>query len=144
MSSEATSEPLPFFVYGTLLPGQPNAFLWQDTIRALEYAQISDCCLYDLRQFPVMVNQKGYTVHGLLVWVADEHFSHVLEDLDFFEGFHPGRPQKSNFRRVKVQAAARDGRTVIAWAYMGHKRHVQGHLIIESGDWAQHVAARNG
>jgi len=144
MNSEATGQPLPIFVYGTLLPGQPNSFLWQDTIRAVQHAQINNCCLYDLHHYPVMVKQKGYTVQGLLVWVADEHFSNMLEDLDFIEGFHPGRPHKSNFRRIKVLASARDGSVIEAWSYMGHKRHVQGRLIIESGDWAEYVAARNG
>ncbi len=140
MDSEATGKPLPIFVYGTLLPGQPNAFIWRDSIRDVEQAQIDDCCLYDLRQYPAMVNREGYTVHGRLVWVAEERFSHMIEDLDFFEGFDPQRLQESNFRRVKVQVSTHDGQLVKAWTYMGCEQHVQGCPIIESGDWANHVA----
>jgi gamma-glutamylcyclotransferase (GGCT)/AIG2-like uncharacterized protein YtfP len=39
MTMSATPEPveqLPFFVYGTLLPGQPNAHLWAGAVVAQE------------------------------------------------------------------------------------------------------------
>ena len=48
-------EQLPFFVYGTLLPGQPNDDLWGDGIAQVETAVLDDSHIYDMGYYPMLV-----------------------------------------------------------------------------------------
>ncbi len=52
-------EPLPFFVYGTLLPGQPNDELWADSIIKIEAAFLDNSHIYDMGYYPMLVAQSG-------------------------------------------------------------------------------------
>ena len=53
--SELAQEKRPFFVYGTLLPGQPNYYLLEYAITHSAQAIIYDCQLYDMGPYPMMV-----------------------------------------------------------------------------------------
>jgi gamma-glutamylcyclotransferase (GGCT)/AIG2-like uncharacterized protein YtfP len=55
---------LPFFVYGTLLPGQPNYPLWAAAIRSEQPATLPNGRLYDMAQlglghYPLLVEDMG-------------------------------------------------------------------------------------
>ena len=67
MSMKSTPRLLPFFVYGTLLPGQPNAHLWGDGIVAQQNATLANGRLYDLGAFPMLVEEGEEKVVGWFV-----------------------------------------------------------------------------
>jgi len=143
MSSDATTQPLPIFVYGTLMIGQPNDYMWQETVRSFEAAFIIDHCLYDLGYFPMMIENPGRKVVGQLVRLEKHRFSQIIQNLDFLEGFDPDHPQGSDFRRVQLQASSPTGDKIVAWTYVGNETRVQTLPVVQCGDWAKHVAERD-
>ncbi|XBQ16308.1 MAG: gamma-glutamylcyclotransferase family protein [Oceanicaulis sp.] len=83
--------------------------------------------LWDLGAYPGLVARPGQVI-GELFELVD---ASVLADLDAFEDYWPGEPERSRYERVKVQLIAPDAE---AWVYvwrlgLDEARH------IESGDW---------
>lgn len=142
MNSEATTQPLPIFVYGTLMIGQPNDYMWQDCVQSIESASINDCRLYDFGYYPVMIRKEGGRVVGQLVRLEKECYSQIIQNLDFLEGFDYKHPDKSNFQRLRVQVSTHKGERIEAWTYVGVGRHVQNLPLIEDGDWVKHIAGK--
>ncbi len=66
---------LPFFVYGTLLPGQPNYDLWSDSIREKKPAIFRNGRLIDLGFYPILFEGGDSPVSGMIVSVRDEALS---------------------------------------------------------------------
>ena len=62
-------ERLPFFVYGTLIPEQPNYYLWKDSIVDTKKGLIPNYQLFDMGHYPMIVKSEGNNVHGLLVYI---------------------------------------------------------------------------
>ena len=143
MNSDATTQPLPIFVYGTLMIGQPNDYIWQETVHSFEVAFITDYCLYDFGYFPMMLEKPGRKVVGQLVRLEKDRFSQIIQNLDFLEGFDPDHPQESDFRRVQLQASSPTGGKIVAWTYLGNETRVQKLPVVRCGDWAKHVAERD-
>ena len=143
MYSDATTQPLPIFVYGTLLKGQPNDHIWQNSVHSFEAALADNCCLYDFGYYPVMVEKPGCRVIGQLVRLEKDHFLQIIRSLDSLEGFDPDFPHKSCFRRVRMQVSTLAGDKIVAWAYVGDAAQVQSLPLVECGDWAKHVAERD-
>ena len=52
---------LPFFVYGTLIPDQPNYYLWKDSIVSTKDGLIKNYQLFDMGHYPMIVESKGIT-----------------------------------------------------------------------------------
>ncbi|MFD4902162.1 gamma-glutamylcyclotransferase family protein [Streptomyces sp. NPDC058411] len=100
---------LPFFVYGTLLPGEPNhdRFLRVRTCRERP-AVLPGALLYEGPGYPYAVEGHG-TVHGALVTAAPGAYAELLGLLDDLEEFlGPGHP-RNLYERVAREAVPAPG-----------------------------------
>ncbi len=129
---------LPFFVYGTLLPGQANHYLWGNSIVKMETAVFPHGRLFDMGSYPMMVEQPGELVKGQLITVDSASYDSVIATLDTLEGYNPKQPTLSTYRRVERLVEVENGRSVTAWIYLGQPKYVKGLLPIYSGDWVAH------
>lgn len=129
---------LPFFVYGTLLPGQPNFMLWGQTIVTLEPARLVGAALYDLDWYPMLVDRPGSDVEGLLISVQPQFYMRVLARLDFLEGYEPAYPADSDYRRERRVITLAGGNPVVGWVYVGQLGLVTGRPLIQT-NWALHL-----
>lgn len=132
---------LPFFVYGTLRPGEPNhdVFLRGRTLKE-EPATLTGALLYDGPGYPYVVEEPGARVRGELITARAEEYGELLDVLDRLEEYVPGDP-RSLYERVERDVVRDgDGRVVRAWVYVAApgvaaRLRANGKLI-ESGDWA--------
>ncbi|MGX4692373.1 gamma-glutamylcyclotransferase family protein [Streptomyces sp. JNUCC 63] len=135
-----TPAPLPFFVYGTLRPGEGNhgAFLHGRT-HSEEPARLAGAVLYDGPGYPYAVEEPGGLIRGELVAALPERYGEVLTALDRLEGYVAGDP-RSLYERVEREVVREtDGASVRAWVYVAGPS-VTARLLadgrrIESGDW---------
>lgn len=130
---------LPFFVYGTLLPGQPNYYLWEKQIVAQQKATLTNGRLYDLGHYPMLIEIPGEQVSGRLVTIRREAYTTVLNRLDRLEGFSPDRPDESEYRRVQREVITASDTAVSTWVYIGQNRFVHSLPIVKNGDWVTYV-----
>ena len=133
---------LPFFVYGTLLPGQPNYRLWGDSISRMEYGRIKDCQLFDMGAYPMMVESKEKYVHGMLVFVIPEHTNEMIIKIDELEGYDPEKHGESAYNREMREVELESKKTVTVWVYLGHKKYIYQERPVPGGKWAKHVARK--
>ncbi|MFF9772329.1 gamma-glutamylcyclotransferase family protein [Streptomyces sp. NPDC013978] len=140
---------LPFFVYGTLRPGEPNhdLFLRGRTV-AEEPARMRGMALYDGPGYPYAVESLGdgagegrggaVEVSGEIVTAAPEDYAELLRTLDRLEEYAPGDPANL-YERVERPAILADGTAVRAWVYVAAPTVAAGlrarGKLIESGDW---------
>src|ERR1700740_3097204 len=84
---------LPFFVYGTLRPGERyhDVFLRGRT-RCEEPGLLPGALLYDGPGYPYAVEQHGGTVTGEIVTALPEAYGELLDALDRLEEYVPGDP----------------------------------------------------
>jgi gamma-glutamylcyclotransferase (GGCT)/AIG2-like uncharacterized protein YtfP len=141
----ATPEPamqLPFFVYGTLLPGQPNAHLWAEAVVAQEAGRMENGRLYDLGSFPILVEEGDSPVQGVVLYLAPAAYATTLAQLDELEGFDPAQPDAPGYRRVKREVEVGNGRWQTAWVYVGQGLRLNGQEPIPNGDWLKYTQAK--
>ena len=132
---------LPFFIYGTLLPDQPNFFLWGDSIVAITPATFFGGKLYDMGFYPMLVTANPEAaVQGQLITVATDAYELVLQRLDALEGYDPTQPDKSAYQRRQVTVILADGRSTRAWLYQGQPDLVSGRPELPDGNWAAYSA----
>lgn len=113
-------ERLPFFVYGTLRPGESNhdAFLRGRT-RAEEPARLTGAVLYAGPGYPYVVEEPGGgTVHGDLVTARPEAYDDLLLALDHLEEYVPGDPRSLYVRVAREVTRTAGPGTVRAWVYV--------------------------
>jgi gamma-glutamylcyclotransferase (GGCT)/AIG2-like uncharacterized protein YtfP len=134
---------LPFFVYGTLLPGQPNAVLWRELAVNVEKAQMSNGRLHDMGGYPMLVEAGTESVKGQLITLAPDFYPVVMARLDLLEGFDPVRQNTIGYRRVVREVYVENGRTCPAWVYVGQLDLVNGRVLIPNGDWVTYIAQKN-
>ncbi|TJZ55705.1 gamma-glutamylcyclotransferase [Streptomyces piniterrae] len=133
-------ERLPFFVYGTLRPGEANhARTLRGRTAAEEPARITGALLYDGPGYPYAIaGPPEAVVHGDLVRPRDADYDEVRRVLDLLEGYAPGDPHNL-YERVATEAVCPDGRTVRAWVYLAAEplaaRLRATGTRIEGGDW---------
>ncbi|MFD7133962.1 gamma-glutamylcyclotransferase family protein [Streptomyces sp. NPDC059894] len=131
---------LPFFVYGTLRPGEANhGLLLRGRTLPEEPARLRDAVLYDGPGYPYAVEESGGLVTGDLVTALPEAYERLLADLDRLEEYRPGDP-RNLYERV-VREVLRDGvgRPVRAWVYLaapGVAARLRAHgEPIPGGEW---------
>ncbi|WP_326582948.1 gamma-glutamylcyclotransferase [Streptomyces sp. NBC_00481] len=133
---------LPFFVYGTLRPGEPNHDLFlRGRTRAEEPARMRGMTLYDGPGYPYAVEEiggGGGDVSGELVTARPESYDELLCTLDALEEYAPGDPANL-YERVERAAILDDGTAVRAWVYVAAPAVAAGlrarGKLIEGGDW---------
>ncbi len=140
--SELVKVKRPFFVYGTLLPGQPNYYLLEYALTNSAQATIHDCQLYDMGPYPMMVEAPGVDTVGMVMDVDDAFVADVTANLDMLEGYDPQNHDSSAYKRVLRKVKLENGRFVEAWVYLGAKTFVNGMEPIDSGDWRQHMRTK--
>ncbi len=131
---------LPFFVYGTLRPGEDNhlRFLAGRTTAA-EPASWAGAVLYEGPGYPYAIEGDG-TVRGDLVTPdsADpEAYPRLLALLDRLEDYVPGDPH-NDYERVAVAVETAAG-PVRAWVYVAApavaaRLRARGR-VLPGGDW---------
>jgi gamma-glutamylcyclotransferase (GGCT)/AIG2-like uncharacterized protein YtfP len=130
---------LPFFVYGTLRPGEPHhdRFLRGRT-RSEEPARLTDAVLYEGPGYPYAVEGPDGVVHGDLVSALPAAYPQLLTELDRLEECVPGDP-RSLYARVERDVLRADGSAVRAWVYVAAPavaaRLRAGGRIIPGGNW---------
>ncbi|MFI9805581.1 gamma-glutamylcyclotransferase family protein [Streptomyces sp. NPDC052301] len=131
--------PLPFFVYGTLRPGEPNHDLFlRGRTAAASPARLPGAALYDGPGYPYAVEQPGEEVRGELVTALPEAYEDLLTALDLLEEYVPDGP-RNLYERVARDAVRTDGIPVRAWVYLAAppvaaRLRARG-TRIEGGDW---------
>ncbi|WP_408648241.1 gamma-glutamylcyclotransferase family protein [Streptomyces gossypiisoli] len=132
--------PLPFFVYGTLRPGEPNhdAFLRGRT-RAEERGRLTGAVLYDGPGYPYAVEEPGGVVTGDLITPLPEAYDELLTALDRLEEYAPGNARNLYERVSREVVRDADGTTLRAWVYVAApavaaRLRARGKRI-EGGDW---------
>ncbi|MEU6352005.1 gamma-glutamylcyclotransferase family protein [Streptomyces sp. NPDC047072] len=131
---------LPFFVYGTLRPGEVNHDLFlRGRIRSEEPARLADALLYDGPGYPYAVEEAGGVIAGELVTPRAEAYTELLAALDELEEYAPGDPRNLYERVPREVTRTADGTSVPAWVYLAAppvatRLRTHGKLI-ESGDW---------
>ena len=133
---------LPFFVYGTLRPGEPNHDLFlRGRTRTEEAARMRGMVLYDGPGYPYAVEETGAgggVVSGELITARPESYAELLRTLDELEEYAPGDPANL-YERVERGATLADGTVVRAWVYVAAPAVAAGLRArgkrIEGGDW---------
>ncbi|MFJ9146480.1 gamma-glutamylcyclotransferase family protein [Streptomyces sp. NPDC102270] len=131
---------LPFFVYGTLRPGEANHdLLLRGRIGSEEPGRLTGALLYDGPGYPYAVEGAGGEVMGELVTPRADTYAELLAALDELEEYAPGDPRNLYERVAREVTRTADGRAVRAWVYVAAppvaaRLRTRGRLI-ESGDW---------
>jgi len=96
---------LPFFVYGTLRPGEVNhdLLLRGRTLRE-EPARLAGAVLYQGPGYPYAVEEPGGTITGELVTPLPRAYALLLAELDRLEEYVPGDP-RNLYERVEREVA---------------------------------------
>ncbi|MDI3390250.1 gamma-glutamylcyclotransferase [Streptomyces sp. B-S-A8] len=139
--------PLPFFVYGTLRPGECNhARHLRGRVEAETPALLPDAVLHEGPGYPYVVEEPGAgPVHGELVTARPESYAALLADLDRLEDYRPGDPY-NDYERVARDVRLPDGTTHRAWVYVAapavRARLLARARVIPSGDWTSRGTSR--
>ncbi|MET7732659.1 gamma-glutamylcyclotransferase family protein [Streptomyces sp. NPDC005402] len=131
---------LPFFVYGTLRPGEVNHDLFlRGRIRSEEPGRLAGALLYDGPGYPYAVEEAGGAVAGELLTPRADAYAELLAVLDELEEYSPGDPRNLYERVAREVIRTADGTSVPAWVYVAApavaaRLRARGKPI-ESGDW---------
>ncbi|GLF93820.1 gamma-glutamylcyclotransferase family protein [Streptomyces yaizuensis] len=141
---------LPFFVYGTLRPGEINhTRRLRGRTAAEEPAHWAHALLYEGPGYPYAVegtpDEPGPGVTGALITAAPGNYRALLADLDELEEYTaPGHPGNL-YERVPREITRADGTPVRAWVYLtppGPAAALRREGIpIPGGDWCAHPVA---
>nr|WP_189872892.1 gamma-glutamylcyclotransferase family protein [Streptomyces bluensis] len=130
---------LPFFVYGTLRPGEHNHDLFlRGRTESEEPARMRGLVLYEGPGYPYAVEAADGVVTGDVVTAHPEAYDELLRALDRLEDYTPGDP-RNLYERVDREVTRADGTALRAWVYVAApavaaRLRAHGELI-ESGDW---------
>lgn len=134
---------LPFFVYGTLLPGEANYHLWREAIVDRRAAVLRGARLYDLGQFPMLVDAPDGEARGMLVRVRPSSYRAALWLLDQLEGVNLVGWGELGFRRVRRIVRPWGDAPTVAWVYVGRAAAVAG-LSSIGPDWKAYCRLTQG
>ncbi|MFE2286966.1 gamma-glutamylcyclotransferase family protein [Streptomyces sp. NPDC059443] len=133
-------EELPFFVYGTLRPGEVNHDLFlRGRTAAEEPARLPDAALYEGPGYPYAVDRPGSAIAGELITPDPRAYGELLAALDLLEEYKgPGSPGNV-YDRFAREALRPDGTRVRAWVYLAApplaRRLADSGTEIPGGDW---------
>jgi gamma-glutamylcyclotransferase (GGCT)/AIG2-like uncharacterized protein YtfP len=133
---------LPFFVYGTLLPDQPNFHVWAGTVVKREAAVFPNGRLYDLGAFPMLLEEGIGVVRGMVLTVDPKRYDQTLTALDQLEGCDPAAPERSFYLRRRRTVYLAHGEPVAAWVYLGRRAWVNGRQPVPHDSWLAYTAGR--
>ncbi|MFE7772728.1 gamma-glutamylcyclotransferase family protein [Streptomyces sp. NPDC057445] len=133
------SRQLPFFVYGTLRPGEHNHDLFlRGRTSAEETARLPGAVLYEGPGYPYAVEGEG-TVIGEVVTAGPGRYRELIAVLDHLEEyFGPGDPRNLYVRVARDVHTAKGA--VAAWVYVAAEAkaaelRARG-TVIAGGDWS--------
>lgn len=136
---------LPFFVYGTLRPGEVNHDLFlRGRTRSEEPGRLADAVLYEGPGYPYAVEEPdGGVISGELVSALPEAYEGLLAELDRLEEYVPGDPRSLYVRVERKVVREADGAVVRAWVYVAApavatRLRARGRAIA-GGDWRARV-----
>ena len=117
-------KPLPFFVYGTLLPDQPNFYQWQEAVIDIQPATLPNAILYDMGSYPMLIEQDSGFVTGAVVEIAPTHYTAILKRIDELENYFPNDEAQSMYLRRTRTVIKTDGSSCEAMVYIGQPQYV--------------------
>ena len=129
----------PFFVYGTLRPGEHNHDLFlRGRTASEEPGRMRGIVLYEGPGYPYAVEEPGGVVSGELVAALPGEYDELLAALDRLEEYVPGDPGNL-YERLARDVTRADGTMARAWVYVAapavaDRLRADGKLI-EGGDW---------
>lgn len=139
------NEKYPFFVYGTLIPGQPNDFYWQGCIGATKKAIFRGGRLFDMGSFPMLIEGGENEVMGHIMYpkkkLSNDEYQLLVQRLDTLENYDPENIDESPYFRVLRPVLIQDSQPVQTWVYIGRHSYTEGRPIIPSGDWVKYSAS---
>lgn len=129
-------EDLRVFVYGTLKPG---GFYWPEFCegKVLRYwrARARGRVFHLPIGYPASVFGGDGWIQGFVLEMADVD---AMKGLDVLEGFQPGRGEKNDYRRLRVEVVnVESSETDEVWSYEMELDKIleAGGTPVESGDW---------
>lgn len=134
-----TDPHLPFFVYGTLLPGQSNNVLLHGRTLAWTPAELPAALLFHGPGYPFAVTDPtgAGTVRGEVVTLTEESYARTLAEIDLLEEYAPGNAANL-YERVPRIVRTPAG-SAAAWVYLAGARTARELLLsgtpIRNGDW---------
>ena len=135
---------LPFFVYGTLLPNQPNYYLWKDSIAGTKNGIIRNYQLFDMGHYPMIVESKGNNVDGMLVYIKAEDYDKITKIIDNLEGYNPQKHGDSAYNREIKDIELENGKLTKALIYIGSEDFVKEENAVKKGSWIAHISTKKG
>jgi len=137
-------ERLPFFVYGTLIPGQPNYYLWKDSIVTTKKGLIKNYQLFDMGHYPMITESNGKNVSGMLMYIKTEDYDQMTKIIDNLEGYNPEKHGSSAYNREIREIELEDGKLEKAWIYIGSEKYIKKENAVKDGNWVKHVSEKEG
>jgi gamma-glutamylcyclotransferase (GGCT)/AIG2-like uncharacterized protein YtfP len=134
-----TDRPLPFFVYGTLLPGERNHGLLDGRTRSWTPAVLPATLLFHGPGYPFAVADPAGAgrVFGEVVEIDEAAYDAVVADLDRLEDYVPGDPG-NRYERVSRAVRGERGETTV-WVYLAGRVLARELLLhadpVPGGDW---------
>ncbi|MCL4803090.1 MAG: gamma-glutamylcyclotransferase [Anaerolineae bacterium] len=127
----ADAPQLPFFVYGTLLPGEANFYLWREAIVRFRPAILNNARMFSLGRFPMAIDAPEGEVRGLVVDIRPSSYLAALSLLDQLEGVRLHPVHGSGYTRVRRLVRPAGEPAVVAWVYLGDAFFVRGRRPID-------------
>ena len=134
---------LPFFVYGTLIPEQPNFYLWKNSIVATKKGLIQNYQLFDMGHYPMIVESNGETVYGMLIYIKNEDYGKIVKIIDNLEGYNPENHGSSAYKR-EIRDIEAENSLEKAWIYIGSEEYVKKENVVKDGNWVKHISMKEG
>ena len=135
---------LPFFVYGTLIPDQPNYYLWKDSIANTKKGILKNYELFDMGHYPMIIQSEGNNVHGMLMYIENEDYNKITKIIDNLEGYNPENHGSSAYNRELRNIELENGELEKAWIYIGSKEYVKKKNTVKNGNWVKHISKKEG
>jgi gamma-glutamylcyclotransferase (GGCT)/AIG2-like uncharacterized protein YtfP len=128
------------FFYGTLMSGfdRPGRARVDAKLTPLGRGSIR-AALFDLGLYPAATPASEGDVWGEVYRLTDADA--VLTVLDELEGFRPGEPDSSLYRRVETTVTLEDGQMATAWVYFYNAPLGQAQRV-DSGDYREHLKVK--